>query len=61
MEAPVGSLDNHKFIAHALQGMDYEAFSSTLSQKELQYMIEVYVDDYISLAIPRAGGLTARC
>ena len=53
VEAPVGSLDNHKFIAHALQGLDYEAFSSTLSQKELQYMIEVYVDDYISLAIPR--------
>ena len=52
-ESPVGSLENHKFLAHALQGMDYETFVSDEGLQLLRYMIEVYVDDYISLAIPR--------
>jgi len=51
-EAPVGSLENHKFIAHSLQGEDYETFQGQGLQ-DLRYSIEVYVDDYISLAMPR--------
>jgi len=53
-EAPVGSLENHKFIAHALQGEDYATFQGQEGIKDLQYMIEVYMDDYISMAIPRS-------
>ena len=52
-EAPIGSLNNHKFISHTLQGLDYESFTSPTTMEDLKYMIEVYVDDYISLAIPR--------
>ena len=51
-EAPVGSLDNHKFISHTLQGLDYEAFTSPTTVEELKYMIEVYVDDFLSIAMP---------
>ena len=53
-EAPVGSLENHKFISLALQGTDYESFMREDEESTLRYMIEVYVDDYISLAIPRS-------
>ena len=53
VESPVGSLENHNFIAHALQGVDYDSFMSDEALTDLRYMIEVYVDDYISLAIPR--------
>ena len=55
-EAPIGSLENHKFLAHALQGLDFESFTSDDGVRLLRYMIEVYVDDYISLAIPRTQG-----
>ena len=52
-EAPVGSLDNHKFIAHSLQGEDYNKFQGDEGINKLRYLLDVYVDDYISLAIPR--------
>ena len=52
-EAPIGSLENHKFISHALQGEDYDTFQGQGGIEKLRYMIEVYVDDYICLAIPR--------
>ena len=52
-EAPIGSLPNHKFIAHSLQGEDYNTFHGQDGVQGLKYAIEVYVDDYISLAIPR--------
>ena len=51
-EVPVGSLHNYKFISHALQGEDYATFQGQGRLSLLQYMLEIYVDDYISLAIP---------
>ena len=52
-ETPVGSLENHKFIAHSLHGEDYDSFQGNEGLQGLRYAIEVYVDDYISLVIPR--------
>ena len=49
----MGSLPTHKFLQHASQGTDYENFDEDTKHERLQYLIEVYVDDYISLAIPR--------
>ena len=52
IETPVGSLPDHKFIEHTIQGKDVATLPQTSSDKSLSYMVEVYVDDYISLAIP---------
>jgi len=52
-EAPVGSLDNHKFISHSLQGEDYNSFQANTRFDKLSYLIDVYMDDYISMVIPR--------
>ena len=49
----MGSLPTHKFLQHASQGTDYANFDEDTKHERLQYLIEVYVDDYISLAIPR--------
>ena len=49
----MGSLQNHKFISHALQGEDYATFQGQGRLSSLHYLLEIYVDDYISLAIPR--------
>ena len=50
-EARVGLLKNHKFISHALQGEHYAKFKGQGRMSLLQYMLDVYVDDYISLEI----------
>ena len=52
VETPVGSLTDHKFVEHAAQGADYGALPATSTDKRLAYLLEVYVDDYIALAIP---------
>jgi len=54
MEAPIGSLPDHKFIDHSMQGIDVDALKDGNQDDPLRYLIEVYVDDYISLAIPRS-------
>ena len=51
-KAPLGSLDNHKFIVQSLQGKDYKTFQGQGEIQDLKYALKVYVDDYISLAIP---------
>ena len=53
IEMPVGSLPDNKFITWALDSNDFRA----LPEEEgvdagLQYVVEVYMDDYIGLAIP---------
>ena len=45
VDAPVVSLNNHKFILHALQGEDYVTFQGQGRMSLLQYMLEVYIDD----------------
>ena len=53
VETPIGSIDNHKFVHHAAQGKDFDLLPATsTSEKRLNYMVEVYVDDFISLATP---------
>ena len=52
IETPLGSLQDHKFIDHAAQGKDFEALPRTSKEARLAYLVEVYVDDYIALAIP---------
>ena len=53
VETPIGSIDNHKCVHHAAQGKDFDLLPATsTSEKRLNYMVEVYVDDFISLATP---------
>ena len=51
VETPVGTLSNHKFAKHLAQGEEFESLLDTGSEN-LHYVIECFVDDYISLAIP---------
>ena len=54
VETPVGSMKDHKFIEHAAQGDDFNSLLPTKPSSKLSYMLEVYVDDYIALAIPES-------
>ena len=48
VEMPLGSIDYHKFVHHAAQGKDFDSLPSTsTSEKRLNYMVKVYVDDFI--------------
>ena len=54
VNAPLGSLPNHKFQEHTEGHPLFQALPPTASVETMvSYMVEVYVDDFISLAIPR--------
>ncbi len=52
IEMAVGSRPAHKFINHTAQGTDFDNLLTTSEDETLPYMLEVYMDDYISLAVP---------
>ena len=52
IETPVGSLPQHKFMKYSATGNDFHALPKTSDTAALPYMVKVYVDDYIALAIP---------
>lgn len=49
----MGSLPDHKFVGHLTQGEDFDKLTEGEGSDRLKYLLEVYVDDYISLVIPR--------
>ena len=51
IETPVGSLPDHKFIGHLAQGKDLKSLPVESKEKSLDYLLEVYVDDYVALVI----------
>ena len=51
VKTPVGTFLNHKFAKHSSQGEEFESLPDTGSEN-LHYVIECFVDDYISLDIP---------
>ena len=53
--APIGSLPDHKFLSHTKAMPEYKALPDEPVDPThpLMFMMEVYVDDYISLAVPR--------
>ena len=51
VETSVGILPNHNFVKHYAQGDEFESLPGNGSEK-LHYVIECFVDDYISLVIP---------
>ena len=54
IETPVGSLPPHKFEDHTKSAPEFGDLPATSSETkgDLRYMVEVYVDDFIGLAIP---------
>lgn len=51
-EAAVGSLEEHKFLKHAMGGEDVSRLPrSAAEDATLKYFVEVYVDDFIPMAI----------
>ena len=51
VETPVGTFTNHKFVENSSQGEEFESLPDTGSDN-IHYVIECFVDDYISLDIP---------
>ena len=49
-ETPIGSLPEHKFESYTAGGSDYNELPA-VSDGDLRYLVEVYVDDFINLAI----------
>jgi hypothetical protein len=50
---PVNSLHNHMFVKNAIGNKEYEALPATAMHNTVfLYMVEVYVDDFMSLVIP---------
>ena len=50
-ETPLDSLPNHKFIEHTQTNADFAALPNTSADTEFKYVMEVYMDDYITAAI----------
>ena len=54
-ERRLGTLENHKFIAHTEVHEDFQALPATCDTSvPFQYMIEAFVDDYMSIAVARS-------
>jgi hypothetical protein len=53
-EMPLGSLPDHKFAHHAMQNEEVKKLPKTSDNAGFHYIIEVYVDDFISLAAASA-------
>ena len=54
IETPVGSLALHKFVNLTEVNPDFVELPKTdISNNPFIYMMEVYMDNYIALAIPR--------
>ena len=54
IETPVGSLSPHNFVKLTEVDSDFAELPKTYTSNEpLNYMLELYMDDYITLAIPR--------
>ena len=51
LQRPLNSLPNHKFLDRTLQHEDINSLPE-LSSTPLKFVLEVYMDDYIGLAIP---------
>ena len=51
-ETPVGSLPMHKFMKYTTTGEDYKNLTPRNEGNSFGYMWEVYVDNYIALAVP---------
>ena len=54
IETPVGTLPPHKFEYHTKSAPEFQALPSNSSgaNDDLRYLVEVYVDDFIGIAIP---------
>jgi hypothetical protein len=53
IDMPVGSLTPHKFEKYIVGGVDYNTLPDTSTPlKGFLYMVEVFVDDFMSLVIP---------
>jgi hypothetical protein len=51
IECPLSSMTDHKFIEHALRSTDTAQLPAETATNELKYFVEVYMDDFIPLAI----------
>ncbi|KAL7533277.1 hypothetical protein ACHAWF_011989 [Thalassiosira exigua] len=51
VETPVGALPPHKFQQHSEGTAEFEALPEGGAENPLRYMNEVYVDDFMSLAV----------
>ena len=53
METPIGSLPNNKFLAWTTDSDDVRSLPAKATPTEgMSYVVEVYMDDYIGLAMP---------
>jgi hypothetical protein len=53
-EMPMGSLPEHKFLKHAMGNDEAQKLPDKASNDGFNYIIEVYVDDFISLAMAKS-------
>ena len=52
LQLPVGTLPDHKFLSKTEQHPEIHELPRTETTSALKFMLEVYMDDYIGLAIP---------
>ncbi len=53
-ESKIGSLKPHKFLPYTTVMDEYQSLPGEADEDALHYMIEVFVDDYISLAMAQS-------
>jgi hypothetical protein len=47
IESPLSSMNDHKFIEHAMHSTDTAQLLAETTTNELKYFVEVYMDDFI--------------
>ena len=47
----MGTTEEHKFHGFTMDSREYQALPATAPQQDLKYLVEVYVDDFVALAI----------
>eukprot|EP00956_Cyclotella_meneghiniana_P025446 scaffold53123_cov73-Cyclotella_meneghiniana.AAC.1 len=50
-ETPVGNLQDHKFVHYAMGNEDVTALPEKATGDVLKYFLDVYVDDYLAMAV----------
>jgi hypothetical protein len=50
-ETPIGSLQDNKFVDYAIGSEEVQTLPESVAENEFRYLEEVYVDDFMALAI----------
>ena len=61
IQSKVGTLPAHKFLKYTKGSQEYEDLPQTVGESNFQFLLEVFVDDFVGLAIPESKDELDHC